>query len=106
MGEEDSVMIMTQTSTPIIDIDRIPDYQYAGLPLGEIWKLKVSKKDIICSGIYTNYYGKGCQRTSRGTFNKNCKKPRPTQHGDQVRPSDSILSILININLSYLVCDF
>ena len=25
-------------------------------------------------GIYTNYYGKGCQRTSRGTIGKNCKQ--------------------------------
>jgi len=48
------------TTTPILNIDKLPDYQYAGLPLG----------------IYTNYYGKGCQRSNRGTFNKNCKKPQ------------------------------
>lgn len=45
------------TTTPILNIDKL-DYQYAGLPLG----------------IYTNYYGKGCQRTSRGTIGKNCKQ--------------------------------
>ena len=38
MGGEDKTQdYPTQTSTPIIDIDRIPDYQYAGLPLGEIF---------------------------------------------------------------------
>ena len=31
------------------------------------------------AGIYTNYYGKGCQRTSRGTVGKDCKKISP-QH--------------------------
>ena len=114
VGGEDTV-IMTQTSSPIIDIDRIPDYQYAGLPLGEFCWWKVSTKDFICSGIYTNYYGKGCQRTSRGTFNKNCKKPRPTQQGDQVRPVRQGYWYIINITTSinvwishkdFLGCDF
>ena len=38
---------MTQTSSPIIDIDRIPDYQYAGLPLGEIAGGKFQQKTLF-----------------------------------------------------------
>ena len=53
MGEEDSVMIMTQTSTPIIDIDRIPDYQYAGLPLGEIFTAGKFQQKTLFAQAYT-----------------------------------------------------
>ena len=34
------------------------------------------------AGIYTNYYGKGCQRTSRGTVGKDCKKMPQHQRVD------------------------
>ena len=65
-GEADSDKDIIYTSTPMINVDQSQEYQYAGLPLG----------------IYTNHYGKGCQRTSRGTFGKNCK---PGPGFDQVR---------------------
>ena len=40
------------------------------------WRVR-GLTELSVSGIYTNYYGKGCQRTSRGTIGKNCK------HGGQ-----------------------
>ena len=41
--------IITQTSTPMIDIDRIPDYQYAGLPLGKLsHQLESFNKALLC----------------------------------------------------------
>ena len=72
------------TTTPILNIDRLPDYQYAGLPLGQSasdawWIMFIVYDPGPVAGIYTNYYGKGCQRTSRGTVGKDCKKMSP-QH--------------------------
>ena len=73
------------TTTPILNIDRLPDYQYAGLPLGQsasgCMVDHVHDPESV-AGIYTNYYGKGCQRTSRGTVGKDCKKMPQHQRVD------------------------
>ena len=70
------------TTTPILNIDRLPDYQYAGLPLGQSSMLDHVHDPDSVAGIYTNYYGKGCQRTSRGTVGKDCKKMPQHQRVD------------------------
>ena len=50
------------SASPVMNVDKETTYEPSlGLPLG----------------IYTNHYGKGCRRNSRGSYNENCKFQEP-----------------------------
>ena len=52
------VMDDIKSSSPITNLDKdTTDGPSLGLPLG----------------IYTNHYGKGCRKNSRGSYNEDCK---------------------------------